>query len=274
MLETTVYCGYRIMVITPVFQTGDRGSIPLTRSYNFMASKKQEGVAIEKILKNLGLKPSISEEHGLSLIGPEDESIFSPGISTGGFAEIRMAKQNPKRKIIATTIDKEGLDFAQKIIANLNLSNQIETRFEDLREPENYQPGSFDFIYARLVLHYLSFQDLNKVLKDFYKILKENGKLFVVVRSTRNIPNRDDITFDQKTQITSIPRYDSDGNISHIERRYFHTLESIGGHLEGAGFTINKKREYQEQLYKDFARKEPAPKMDHVIEVCASKSPL
>lgn len=69
-----------------------------------------------EILEELGAKPSTSEERGLAQIRGTDLTIFSPGISTAGFAEIRMAKQNPNRKIIATTIDKEGLNFARDII--------------------------------------------------------------------------------------------------------------------------------------------------------------
>ena len=56
-----------------------------------------------------------------------------------------------------------------------------------------------------------------------------------------------------------------------METRYFHTPESIRKHLEKANFAIKETQEYQEQLYKDFMRKELAPIVDHVIEVQAVK---
>src|SRR3989344_4674062 len=118
-------------------------------------------------LDKLGAKPSVSEEHGLALLRPTDKLIFSPGISTGGFAEVRMALEAPGRKIIATTIDRKGLAFTDDLIAKLGLSSQIETKFENLLDPWEYAPDSFDFIFARLVLHYLPAADLDTVLRNF-----------------------------------------------------------------------------------------------------------
>lgn len=226
----------------------------------------------EEILEQLGSKSSTSEKHGLSLIEQHDFTIFSPGISTAGFAEIRMTRGNPQRKVIATTIDKKGLDFAKQVIEEVGLATQIETRLEDLRGAGDYPDNFFDFIYARLVLHYLSSQELDVVLANFNRILKNSGKLFVVVRSAKNILGRDDLSFDDKTQMTSIPHHDSEGNVSYMETRYFHTPETIQQHLERAGFDVGEIQEYQEQLYKDFMRKEISPNVDYVIEVIASKT--
>ena len=49
---------------------------------------------------------SISEEHGLAYMSDADLVVYSVGISTAGAAEIKMAKSNAKRKIIATTLDE------------------------------------------------------------------------------------------------------------------------------------------------------------------------
>lgn len=225
----------------------------------------------EEISESLGAKASISEEHGLSLIDQDDLVIFSPGISTAGFAEIRMAQANPHRKVIATTIDEKGLKFAQEVISKVGLSDQIETKLEDLRNSNGYPSKYFDFIYARLVLHYLSSQDLDAVLTNFHRTLKDNGKLFIVVRSAKNIPDDKDFTVDEETKLTSILHHNDKGEIS-LETRYFHTPKSIRQHLKQAGFCINQVDEYREQLYKDFMRKELSSNLDHIIEVRAVKS--
>lgn len=224
-----------------------------------------------EILEKLGGKPSPSEERGLSLLQDSDLLIFSPGISTAGFAEIRMARQVPNRKVIATTIDQKGLDFARGIIENVGLDTQIETRLEDLREPSDYAANSIDFIYSRLVLHYLSAQELNSVLSNFYKMLKPGGRVFIVVRSVDNIPIDPDVDFDPETKLTTIPHKNPDGSTRHVETRYFHTLDSIQSHLELAGFKISDISESKEQLYKDFMRVEPAPRKDFLIEVVVHK---
>lgn len=223
------------------------------------------------ILDELGAKPSTSEERGLIQLKETDLTVFSPGISTAGFAEIRMAKQNPNRKIIATTIDKKGLEFANDVIAEAGLENQIETRYEDLRNgnyPENY----FDFIYARLVLHYLSFIDLDDVLIKFYNSLKSGGRVFIVVRSVKNADFNDPNTsFDSNTKLTTITYRKADGIAEGHSERYFHTPESICEHLQKVGFKTTEVAEYQERLYKDFMRKEISPREDFVIEVIAKK---
>lgn len=228
-------------------------------------SKKAE------ILEALGAKPSTSEARGLALMEENDLVIFSPGISTGGFAEINMARENSRRKIIATTIDENGLQYAREVIDAMKINDQIQTRLEDLRDGERYLPESFDFIYARLVLHYLSAQDLDKVLTNFHRILKPQGKLFIVVRSVKNIEEQGVNIFDENTKLTTIPHYNSSGEIASLEIRYFHTPKSIFVHLTRAGFSIKHIEEYQEQLYKDFMRKELAPKFDHLLEVLATK---
>ena len=54
-------------------------------------------------------KPSKSEKRGLKLLDPSFSNILSVGISTGGAAEINMAKKCPNAKVVATTIDEKGL---------------------------------------------------------------------------------------------------------------------------------------------------------------------
>ncbi len=224
-----------------------------------------------EILEELGAKPSTSEERGLAQLRNTDLMIFSPGISTAGFAEIRMAKANSNRKIIATTIDKKGLEFAREIIKQVGLENQIETRYEDLRN-ENYPQNYFNFIYARLVLHYLSKQDLDKVLKKLNQSLKPDGKLFIVVRSEKNINNKDlNNSYNPETRLTTVSYRRADGTIESTGSRYFHTPVTIKEHIKNAGLKVDDISEYQERLYKDFMRREISPREDHIIEVIASK---
>lgn len=225
----------------------------------------------QKLLEELGAKPSISEENGLSQIESSDLRVLSVGISSGGFAEIRMAWDSPDRKIVATTIDEEGLKFAEKIISTANVSNQIELRLEDIRNDLDYPAKHFDFIYARLVLHYLPSEELDQSLKSLYRVLKKNKKIFVVVRSDRNLERYQRYSFDTETKLTTIPRFNSQGSIVSNHIRYFHTEDSIKHHLEENGFKIIYTKTYWEQLYRDFERKEISPHKDHVIELLAEK---
>jgi ubiquinone/menaquinone biosynthesis C-methylase UbiE len=223
----------------------------------------------QRILNELGAKPSTSEENGLALIRPCDLTVFSPGISTGGFAEIRMALANPDRTVVATTIDQKGLDYARKNITELGLNEQIQTKIEDLTNEHPYPDEYFDFIYARLVLHYLSYQELDKVLGEFRRTLKQSGQLFIVVRSEKNIDISQGLKYNPETRITTETYIDAANNVVGYGSRYFHSHDTINDHLKRAGFEIGYWHEYEEQLFKDFMRTQPAAKKDNVIEVLA-----
>lgn len=209
---------------------------------------------------------SISEDNGLANIQSQDEHIYSVGISTGGLAEIRMASASPARQIIATTIDQEGARFAQKQIDDAGFSDQITVKLEDAAEPLPYANDSFDFIYARLVLHYLNKQSFMKALHEFYRVLKEGGRLFIVVRSADCRAARDkDSTYDPETGLTT---YLFNGRLT---QRCFHTEESLEKALTSTGFQIEYIKAYEEYLCADFQRAEPAQYPDALLEVLVTK---
>lgn len=220
----------------------------------------------------MDIQASISEDNGIAVLANDDLQVLSVGISTGGVAEIRMAEANPKRNIVATTIDREGVTFAQKYIAEKHLENQIEAKIEDAAEPLPYPNITFDYIYARLVLHYLPKDKLGKALAELHRVLKLGGKLFVVVRSTK-CPDatRKEANFDPETNLTTCTFTDEQTGKTHSYSRYFHTEESISQYVAEAGFDIAYTKAYDEHLYVDFMRTELKPKTDNVIELLAVK---
>ncbi|MCK4550478.1 MAG: class I SAM-dependent methyltransferase [Candidatus Aenigmarchaeota archaeon] len=220
----------------------------------------------------LGAKFSPSEKRGVGLLRDTDLLIFCPGISTCGFAEIKMALQNKKRQIIATTIDAEGFGKTKKIIEQRGLSNRIQVKIENVTKPMPYDDKCFDFIYARLILHYLSKQELDKTLEEFYRILKPSGRVFIVVRKKDWEVNSPNTEYDNNTKMITYQLFDSDMKITPMNvSRYLHTKDSISNHLKTAGFSIEYIKEYEEQLFRDYLRTSPAPKLSSVIELLANK---
>ena len=221
----------------------------------------------------MDIKASISEDHGIAVLTDDDLRVYSVGISTGGVAEIRMAEANPKRHIIATTIDKEGVEFARKHVARKHLEGQIEAKIEDIAKPLPYSDGHFDYIYARLVLHYLPQDKLVAALAELHRVLKPGGKLFVVVRSTK-CPDatRKEAHFDPITKLTTCTFTDTKTGKTHSYSRYFHTEQSISEHVARAGFDVLYTKAFDERLYVDFMRTELSPKTDNVIELLAVNS--
>ncbi len=111
---------------------------------------------------------SRSENNGIQALSLEDRKIYSVGISTGGLAEIKMAQVQKDRHITATTIDLEGAEYAKRRIGKLGFSDQIDAKVEDVSQHLSYPDDHFDYIYARLVLHYLAKDALASALAELY----------------------------------------------------------------------------------------------------------
>jgi SAM-dependent methyltransferase len=215
-------------------------------------------------------RQSTSEENGLSLITTDDEVILSIGISTGLAAEIQMLGGDDKKQITATTLDPKGVEFAQKIIEENKLSDNLSAMLEDVSLPMPYSDQSFDYIYARLVLHYLDAKQLDNALAELRRVLKVNKKIFIVVRSNK-CPDalRDNAKYDSTSRLTTCTVVDDKTGKERTYTRYFHTMESIRDHVVNAGFRIIKTDQYDEQLYVDFERIVPSAEKDNVIEIVA-----
>lgn len=214
---------------------------------------------------------SESENHGLAVLTDSDLQVYSVGISTGGSAEIRMAQSNPQRHIVATTVDQDGINSADEWIKKEHLEDRIETKIEDVAQPLPYTDNYFDFVYARLVLHYLAKADLEHALAELFRVTKPGGKLFVVVRSTE-CPDakRPDATYDPETCMTTVIHADRGGK-QRTSSRYYHTPESISGHVTDAGFTVDYTKDFEERLSIDFGRAQMSEHTDNVIELLAHK---
>lgn len=218
-------------------------------------------------------KPSKSEENGINLITANDLNILSIGISTAGSAEIKMAEKNRNSHIIATTIDKEGLNYTKNIIEQYGLSDRIETKLEDISEKIPYNDEFFDFVYARLVLHYLDNENLTNALKEIKRVMKKHGRLYIVVRSRDEWEAKlEGASYDENTGITKYPKYDTLGtdNVEYLYRR-LHTVDSLSSFLVAEGFDIKYIKEYKEQSYKDYKRTEKVKYPNSLIECLCEK---
>ena len=218
-------------------------------------------------------KPSKSEENGINLITANDLNILSIGISTAGSAEIKMAEKNRNSHIIATTIDKEGLNYTKNIIEQYGLSDRIETKLEDVSEKMPYNDEFFDFVYARLVLHYLDNENLTNALKEIKRVMKKHGRLYIVVRSRDEWEAKlEGASYDENTGITKYPKYDTLGtdNVEYLYRR-LHTVDSLSSFLVAEGFDIKYIKEYKEQSYKDYKRTEKVKYPNSLIECLCEK---
>ena len=229
---------------------------------------------IESIeVDSYSFKPSISEKNGIQLVKDTFKNILSVGISTAGSAEIEMSKIAPNSHIIATTIDNDGLEFTKKIIKEKGLEKQIELKLEDISEKMPYSDETFDFVYARLVLHYLDNFKLEQALKEIKRVLKTNGLFYIVVRSRNEWEAKlEGATYDEKTGITKYPVYETLGtnNVKYLYRR-LHTIDSLKEFLLKENFNIQYVKEYLEECYKDYKRTEKVEFPNTIIECLVEK---
>lgn len=224
-------------------------------------------------MKESVFKPSKSEKRGLKLLNPEMQNILSIGISTGGAAEINMAKACPKAKIIATTIDEKGLKFSIEKMSNYSEFSQIEAKLEDVSKPMPYDDNTFDYVYARLVLHYLNKQQLNDALNEIYRVLKPKGSLFIVARNNKEWELSKPefiISYDEETNITT---YYEQWKKEVMRKRQFLSDKQLEEVLVQHKFKIKSIKSYKERLFTDYERtkKNQSKKPNSLTEVVAVK---
>ena len=218
-------------------------------------------------------KPSKSEKRGLKQLQPTMKNILSIGISTGGSAEIKMAKTCPNAKIVATTIDQKGLNFSIEKMSNYKEFDQIEAKIEDVSKPMPYDDNTFDYVYARLVLHYLNKQQLNDALNEIYRILKKDGILFVVARNNKEWELQKPeflISYNEETNMTT---YYAQWQKKNIDKKQFLSEEQLNEVLTAHNFKIKSIKSYRERLYTDYerTRKNRSKKPNYLTEVVAIK---
>ena len=224
-------------------------------------------------MRENAFKPSKSEKRGLNQLKSTMKNILSIGISTGGSAEINMAKTCPEAKIVATTIDKKGLKFSIEKMSNYKEFAQIEAKIEDVSKPMIYADNTFDYVYARLVLHYLNKQQLNDALNEIYRVLKPNGILFIVARNNKEWELTKPefiISYDKETNITT---YYEQWKKEIVRKRQFLSEEQLKEVLTAHNFKIKSVKSYRERLYTDYERirKNCSKKPNYLTEVVAVK---
>lgn len=132
----------------------------LADSYNNLIDQKPHNAYYDRP-NTLGLLPNVS-----------GKIIFDAACGPGKYAEILISKG-------ATVI---GCDISPKMIAHAKERNKGIGEFftHDLSQPiRQLNDASFDIVLCALAMHYL--EDWNTTIKEFYRILKPNGKLVISI---------------------------------------------------------------------------------------------
>lgn len=219
---------------------------------------------VEKLKQMEIFKPSITEEHAIRFLESIPfNTMKSIGISTAGYIEGYFSELG--KKVTATTLDEKGLQYTKNLlegIENLNLC------IEDVTQSMPEEDGTYDVLYSRLCLHYISDSELRNALKECYRVLKKGGNFIVVVKSLNDWTAKTEGTYyDAETGYTHTPSIQRYAKSS----RRLHSIESITEALKLAGFKIQCYNELTETIYEDYERKVIEKPDATVIEVYARK---
>ena len=103
-------------------------------------------------------------------------------IATGaGDVAISLAKKIPTSQIVGIDLSEEMLKVAQQKIERLGVKSNIRLLCEDA---ENLSLPSNSFDVATISFGIRNFENTDKGLSEFYRILREGGSLFVMEFST------------------------------------------------------------------------------------------
>lgn len=149
---------------------------------------------------------------------------FIDMMPNGGSAlDVGCAGGRDSKVMLTKGLEVTGIDIVPKFIDFAKKDNPAgKFLVKDLLQLD-FEPNTFDGIWAYAVLLHFSNDDAEKILNDFYKILKPHGKLFVGVKEGSG----------EKSVIDKM---------SEGKERYFNffTKKQIVRYIEKAGFRILK----------------------------------
>lgn len=199
-------------------------------------------------LKEKGIfKPSKTEDIAIRFLNNISfNNMKSIGISTAGYIEGYFAELG--KNVVATTLDTAGMKYTQELLSECE---NLEFRIEDVTQKMPEKDCTYDVLYSRLCLHYISDSELQTALAECFRVLKLGGTFIAVVKSlndwTAKTPNA---YYENETGYTYTPaikRY------SKAFRR-LHSVDSITDALKNAGFSVLFSTEFEETIYEDYER--------------------
>lgn len=161
---------------------------------------------------------------------PSSSKILELGCGAGndsvGFA-------NGGHIVVATDFSENAISRNSKRLEDISNAT-----FEalDISKPFEFKDGSFDVVYARLSLHYFHDENTRKIFKEIHRILKPNGPLYFICKSTK------DPLYGKGEKIEK-DMYELNGHVRHFFSEEY-SRELLSDH-----FIINKLESGEERFY-------------------------
>ena len=189
------------------------------------------------------------------------------------YRKCREGQFNDFEKLDPILRDTLAIEYTKEKMSTFPEGERIEAKIEDVSKKMPYKAKTFDFVYARLVLHYLTKQQLDAALKEIYRVMKPNGKIFIVARNNKEWEIKRPeyvVSYDEKTNMTA---YYEQWKKEAVRKRQFLSQQQLKSVLVEHGFKILSAKDYRERLYTDYERtsKNKSKKPNYLTEVVAQK---
>ena len=103
------------------------------------------------------------------------EKVLDVGCGTGSLTVLAKNKVGDKGEVIGLDLSQEMIEKSRKKAEKYNLNIKfIQGSIDDLVFPDNY----FDAVISSWMFHHLPIQIKKAGLKEIYRVLKEDGKLY------------------------------------------------------------------------------------------------
>ncbi len=162
--------------------------------------------------------------------------VLDAGTGTGLVALLGAPRVGKTGKMIGVDASKQMLEIARKKASQFGFT-QCEFRFGDLEALE-FPDSAFNIVLSQFAIHYT---DLNKSLREFYRVLEPGGKLLVHAWQT-------DSSAPQKTMYDSLSNYRvkeageslailrAQGERSYQFRQVYGSADAMKQAVQAAGF--------------------------------------
>ncbi|QDK70254.1 class I SAM-dependent methyltransferase [Lactococcus protaetiae] len=113
---------------------------------------------------------------------------FLPDLSKGKVVDLGCGNGAVSDFLVRQNVDVLACDFSEEALKNCALLNpKIKTQKVDLREALAFTNKSVSSVIAELSLHYFSSALTEQILREIWRILDDEGLLFVRVNSTKDV---------------------------------------------------------------------------------------
>jgi len=214
-------------VLPPMYGVFEKGSFPVKRKLNLSQAKSLilEAGGKNRWEEETGFTFSFLKETFLEQNKDKDLILCDYGVGIGRLA-LPILRDYSRVKIIG--VDESGsiLELARRWIPQVFFD---EKRIELLKPGqffEKYQGKTFDLIIAVYVFQHIFLKELRKTLPALHRLLKDNGKLFVV----NTFQNDDHLNREVIIKDLLRPYFEKEMEISPYERKeeYIYWLSKTG----------------------------------------------